>query len=78
MKAVVTWQQVTRTEVELTDEDLDDMVAKGIDLEDGPAIARYIREQDWLADYLVDDNWFERDAPDVIDIEPQDDDGTLL
>ncbi len=77
MKAIVTWQQVVRSEIWFDDQDLADMQVEGVDLEDGLAIAAWAERQEWMAEGLQD-NWYEKEAPEYIDIEPQEDDGTLL
>lgn len=77
MKAIVTYTQVTSSEVYFENEDLDALKEEGIDLEDGPTIEAWLRTAKWLPDAL-DENWYEKDAPDIIQIEVQGDDGWLL
>jgi len=77
VKAIVTYTQATTSEVYFENEDLEEMEKAGVDLEDGLAIEAWLRTAKWLPEVL-EQNWFEKDAPDIIQIEVQSDDGYLL
>lgn len=77
MKVIVDWVGRFTSEVELLPSDLARIKKAGVSLEDGQAVAGWVKAQEWLADDAKDSIFQTNDFM-VKDIEVQDDDGTVV
>lgn len=77
MKVIVDWSARFTSEIVLPPSDLEKIQEAGISLDDGQAIAKWVSDQEWLAedakDSIIQTTDFE-----TVGIEVQDDNGTVV